>query len=164
MRLVRLIAVIIAVPGMLFAQGAQVPFGGLQHDSSLPVEIVADQLTVDQSDGAVMFVGNVVIGQGDMRMTADEMTVSYSAGDDGDTGRIERIVAKGNVVLVNGAEAAQAQSAEYSIDDGVVVLVGDVIMTQGQNALSSARMVINLTDGTARMEGRVRTILQSGSN
>jgi lipopolysaccharide export system protein LptA len=35
-------------------------------------------------------------------------------------------------------------------------------MAQGNNAISSDRMTVDLDGGTARMEGRVKTILQTG--
>lgn len=147
-----------------FAQGAQVPFGGLKHDASLPVEITADQLSVDQADGSAMFVGNVVIGQGEMRLSAGKVRVEYTAEGGDPTGRIRRLMASGGVTLVNGSEAAEAQEAEYTIATGTIVMKGDVILTQGANALSSQRMVVDLGSGLATLEGRVKTILQSGGN
>ena len=153
-----------AVPFMSAAQGTQVAFGGLKHDSSLPVEITADQLEVNQADGNATFSGNVVIGQGEMRLSAGKVVVEYAASNGDATGRIARLQASGGVLLVNGAEAAEARQADYDIDRGTVVMSGDVILTQGQNALSSQRMVVNLSSGTATMEGRVKTILQSGGN
>ena len=147
--------------GSAFAQGAQVAFGGLQHDTTLPVEVTADQLQVDQSDGSATFSGNVVIGQGEMRLSAAQVLVNYTTGQD-TTGEIEEMRASGGVTLVTGAEAAEAREAVYSIDKGTIVLSGDVILTQGRNALSGERMVVDLRSGVGTMEGRVRTILQSG--
>ncbi|MDB4112284.1 lipopolysaccharide transport periplasmic protein LptA, partial [Yoonia sp.] len=46
----------------------------------------------------------------------------------------------------------------------LLVLTGEVLLTQGASAISAGRMVINVTDGTALMDGRVRTILQQGDN
>ena len=63
------------------------------------------------------------------------------------------------MVLVNGPDAAEADRAEYSVGSGVVVMTGDVLLTQGSNALTSDRMTVNLTTGTANMVGRVKTIL-----
>ena len=40
-------------------------------------------------------------------------------------------------------------------------MTGNVLLTQGANALSSNNMTVNLTTGTAQMNGRVRTILQN---
>ena len=41
---------------------------------------------------------------------------------------------------------------------------GGVILTQGQNALSAERMIVDLNTGKATLEGRVKTILQTGGN
>ncbi len=146
------------------AQGTQVPFGGLRQDASLPVEITADQLKVDQGDGSAEFIGNVRVGQGEMRLSAARVRVEYAAENGEATGRISRLLASGGVTLVNGAEAAEADEAEYSIEKGQIVMIGHVILTQGANALSSARMVIDLNKGSAVLHGRVKTIFKSGGN
>ncbi len=153
---------LIALPFQTAAQTTEIPFGNLRQDTSLPVEISAERLEVDQAEGTAMFSGNVVVGQGDMRLKADRIQVIYAAGDD--RGRIARLEAAGNVVLVSGAEAAEAERAIYTIESGQVVMEGNVILTQGGNALSSERMLVNLKDGTALLEGRVRTILNPGGN
>lgn len=147
-----------------FAQETQVPFGGLQHDSSLPVEISADQLNINQSDGTAVFSGNVLIGQGTMRLSAGMVLVEYSAGEGQATGQISRLLASGGVTLTNGAEAVEAMEAEYSIDSGTIILTGGVILTQGDNVLSSERIVVDLNTGIATLDGRVRTIFQTGGN
>lgn len=152
------------VPVLAFAQGAQVAFGGLKHDSSLPVEVSADSLEVNQTDGTAVFIGNVVIGQGDMRITAARVDVEYAAQDTGSAGRISTMRASGGVAVVTGADAAQGNEALYTIDTGSIVMTGDVVLTQGENALSGQRLVVNLEDGTGVMEGRVKTIFQTGGS
>lgn len=146
------------------SQGAQVAFGGFVQDTTLPVEIAADQLTINQSDGSATFTGNVLIGQGEMRLSADKVRVEYVTSDGDSTGRVSRLLATGSVTLVNGAEAAEAAEAEYSIDTGIIVMSGGVILTQGRNALSADRMIVDLKSGVATLEGRVRTIFQTGEN
>lgn len=143
------------------AQGAQIAFGGLKHDSSLPIEITAEQLTIDQSDGSAVFTGDVLIGQGEMRLSAAKVRVEYVTGE-GSTGEISRLHATGGVTLVNGAEAAEAVDAVYTVTSAQVVMTGSVILTQGQNALSGDRLTVDLTSGTGQMDGRVKTILQPG--
>ncbi|WP_299139658.1 LptA/OstA family protein [uncultured Tateyamaria sp.] len=142
------------------AQGTKVAFGAIQQDTSAPVEVSADELSVDQATGAAIFTGNVVIGQGAMRLSAARVLVIYRQDSQG----IQRLEATGGVTLVSGPDAAESQRADYDIDDGVIVMTGDVLMTQGQSALSADRMTVNLDDGTARMQGRVKTILQTGNN
>ncbi|WP_226779866.1 LptA/OstA family protein [Oceaniglobus trochenteri] len=143
------------------AQGTGIDFGGLKQDTSQPVEVASDSLQIDQSDGTAMFSGNVLVTQGEMRLSAGSVRVIYAAGA---AGRISEMHASGGVTLVNGAEAAEAREAVYSIDKGTVVMTGDVILTQGQTALSSNSLVIDLNTGTGTLEGRVRTVFQPGSN
>ncbi len=146
------------------AQGAQVAFGGLQHDSSLPIEMAADELTINQEDGTAVFKGNVVIGQGQMRLSATLVQVEYAAAQGDVSGKISRLIASGGVTLVSGAEAAEAETAIYSVETGVIIMTGNVLLTQGANALSSESLEVDLKTGTGTMKGRVRTILQSGGN
>ncbi|MEE9387844.1 MAG: lipopolysaccharide transport periplasmic protein LptA [Paracoccaceae bacterium] len=151
-------------PASLIAQGADVAFGGLQHDASQPIEISADQLSIDQSDGSAQFVGNVLIGQGDLRLSAGKVLVQYAASANEATGNISRLMASGGVTLTSGSEAAEAESAEYSLETSVITMIGNVILTQGRNALSAQRMVIDLKTGRATMAGRVRTIFRTDNN
>ncbi|MGR3563391.1 lipopolysaccharide transport periplasmic protein LptA [Phaeobacter sp. 22II1-1F12B] len=134
-----------------------VAFGGIKADPTLPVEVTADSLDVNQADGSAEFKGNVRIGQGEMRISAQRVLVIYNQ----DQSTIQRMEAVGDVVLVSGPDAAEADRADYSIDTGVIVMTGNVLLTQGANALSSNNMTVNLTTGTAQMNGRVRTILQN---
>jgi lipopolysaccharide export system protein LptA len=153
----------LAMTGAALAQ-TQFPFGGLKGDPTLPVEVSSDSLAVSQTDGSATFSGNVVIGQGEMRLSADMVVVEYAAGDNGTGGRISRLHATGKVTLVNGTEAAEADEALYTIDTGIVVMTGNVILTQGKNAISGEKLTVDLKNGTGTMDGRVRTVLQPGGN
>ena len=73
----RLAILAAAVPVLALAQGTQVPFGGLHHDASQPVEITADRLDVDQAAGSAVFTGTVKVGQGTLRLAADRVDVFY---------------------------------------------------------------------------------------
>ena len=102
-----------------------------------------------------------------MRLSADKVLVIYKTADDsGAKAGIERLEATGNVVLVSGPDAAEAQRAEYTIDKGTIVMTGNVLLNQEGGTLASNRLEVNLTSGTARMAGRVKTILNpdGGSN
>ncbi len=162
LRVIFITLALVAMPAIATAQGTQIAFGGLKHDTTQPVEITSDQLQINQADGSAVFSGNVVIGQGTMRLSAARVVVEYAKNGGGQ--RISKLHASGGVVLVNGGEAVESQEAIYSIDNGTIVMSGDVILTQGQSALSSNRMVVDLKTGQATLEGRVKTILQTGGN
>jgi lipopolysaccharide export system protein LptA len=155
-----LLCLLAAAPVAAHAQGASVAFGGLKQDTSQPVEISADQLAVNQADGTATFSGNVLVGQGQMRLSAGSVRVEYGA----DGKAIERLHATGGVTLASGAEAAEAREAVYTIASGQVVMTGDVMLTQGQSALSGQKLVIDLKAGTGVVEGRVQTIFVPGGN
>lgn len=141
--------------GAAHAQETRVAFGNTKADTTLPVEVTADSLDVNQADGSAEFTGEVLVVQGDMRLTADRVFVIYDRAEN----RIARLEATGEVLLVSGEDAAEADRADYSIDSGTIVMTGNVLLTQGPSALSSERMTVDLTTGTARMAGRVKTIL-----
>lgn len=161
LRLAFLLTLLLA-PRAALGQGAEVPFGGLEHDSTLPVEITAEALELDQAAGTAIFTGAVRVAQGELRLAADRMEVFY-AGEEGGTGAVQRMLATGNVTLSNGAEAAEAQRATYEVASGIVEMEGEVLLTQGRNALSSERLRIDLEAGTGRLEGRVQTIFTPGA-
>ena len=143
-----------------WAQGASVAFGTIAQDTSLPVEVSSDELSVDQETGTAIFTGNVVIGQGEMRLSAPRVLVVYQSEQSG----IARLEATGGVTLVSGPDAAEAQLADYSIDTGTIVMRGNVLLAQGRSAISADQMTIQLKDGTAQMSGNVRTRLETGSD
>jgi lipopolysaccharide export system protein LptA len=152
-----------ALPALGLAQGTQVPFGGLSHDATLPVEITADRLDLDQAAGSAVFTGGVKVGQGTLRLAADRVEVFYDEASTQPTGKVQRMIASGNVTLASGTEAAEADHAVYEVAAGTIAMQGNVLLTQGQNALSSERLDIDLNQGTGRLEGRVQTIFVPGS-
>jgi lipopolysaccharide export system protein LptA len=149
------------VPLPAFGQGTEVSFGGIRADTSQPVEVTADQLNVNQNDGTAIFTGNVIVIQGDMRLTAPRLQVEYGTEDKSE---IERLHATGGVTMVSGPEAAEAQEAVYTVAAGEVVLTGDVLLTQKGSTMSGQQLFVDLDSGTGRMEGRVKTILLPGKN
>ena len=155
------LALAVMLPTAVFSQAATIAFGGLRADTSLPVEATADQLSVNQADGTAVFSGNVVIVQGEMRLSAAEVRIEYA---DGNTSKIERLHASGGVILVNGKDAAESAEAIYTIASGEVVLTGNVLLTQSGGTLEGDKLIVDLNTGKGRMDGRVRTVLQPAGN
>lgn len=137
-----------------------IDLGGITADPKAPVEVSADNLSVDQDSGTAVFSGNVVIGQGDLRLSAGSVRVVYSDS----TGDIAQLLATDGVTLVTGSEAAEAATADYNLTTGILTLSGSVLLTQGASALSAEQMTIDLNSGRAQMSGRVRTVFQQDGN
>jgi lipopolysaccharide export system protein LptA len=141
-----------------FAQTTSVQFNGMKSDPTLPVELTSDVLEVNQADGTAIFSGNAVATQGEMKLSATTLRAEYSEADK----VVDRIIATGNVLLVNPTDAVEADKAVYTVASSEVVFTGNVLMTQGATAISAQTMVIDLTSGTGRMEGRVTTTFVPG--
>ena len=145
-------------PGAALAQ-TQVPFAGLGGDRAAPVELSAERLEVDQATGLATFSGDVTVVQGELRLGAERVVVEYATDAETGRNRIARLLAEGGVLLVTPQDAAEAAEAVYDLDAGEIALTGDVVLTQGANALAGDRLVIDLASRTGRMEGRVRTVI-----
>lgn len=162
---------ICAVAALAVPSAAQTPgpFGGFKHDRTAPIEITANALEVRQAENLAIFSGEVIAGQGTLRLTADRVEVLYDQEDtsDSETGAIKNMQAEGSVFLSNGSETAQGGWAEYDVESGMVRMGGSVVLTQGQNVISGDSLVIDLTEGTGRIEGsgtgRVKSIFTPSS-
>ena len=99
-----------------------------------------------------------------MRLSAEWVLVEYVVLGDGSLGSdIQTITAKDNVVLVTPEEAAEGDNAVYTPLTNLVVMTGNVLLTQGSNTVAGNRLTVNLETGIGEVEGRVRTVLQPGS-
>lgn len=157
----------LALAAMLWAGTvlAQVNLGARRgsNTSNQPIEIAADNLEVLQERQLAIFRGNVDVAQGEMRLRADELHVFYrdrnatqpqaaqpqrpaapavpSAGGP-DMGAISRIEAKGKVFISSADEKAQGDYADYNVDKKVIVLQGNVVLTQKDNVLRCAKVTM----------------------
>lgn len=154
-----LFVLLILAPLSAVAQGTNISLGEIRADPNAPVEIGADSLTIDQETGRALFEGNVVVGQGDLRLGAQRVEVFYSE----TTGNVTRLLASGGVTFVTSTEAAEANNADYNLAAGTLILSGSVLLSQGASAISADEMHINLSDGSAQMTGRVRTVFTQGN-
>lgn len=146
----------LALAAPLSAQGVNIGFPGLRQDSQAPIEVTSDNLSVNQQAGGATFEGNVVITQGEMKLSAAKVDVEHGA--DGAGFRMLR--ASGGVTLVTASDAAESQSATYEVATGALVMSGAVLLTQGEMTISGDTLRADLRNGTGRMEGRVKTLFQ----
>jgi lipopolysaccharide export system protein LptA len=141
------------------AETAKVAFSGLKADPTLPVEVKADTLSVDQAKGEAIFTGNVTVTQGDMKLTANEVKVEYAA----DQKAVNTIYATGDVLLINATEAAQGDAAVYTVATGAVQMTGNVLLTQGQTVISGDELTMDIGTGIGQMHGNISTTFVPGN-
>ena len=95
-------------------------------------------------------------------MAAGQVRVLYSETD----GRraVDEVVASGGVLVTRGADAAEGRDARFDVASALLTMAGGVLVTQGPTAVAGDRMVVNMRTGSGSVEGRVRTVLDTGDN
>jgi lipopolysaccharide export system protein LptA len=164
-------------------QGPPNALQGFSQNRDKPVKIQAASLEVREKDKMATFTGDVQVFQGDTEMRCKSLVVFYEegAGKDGKDGahkntlkaadagphgqqEISRIEAKGGVVVVQKDQHAQGDTAHFNMKENTVTLVGNVIVTRGQDVLRGQRLVVDLTSGVSKMDqGRVEGLFQARS-
>ena len=141
-------------PNFISSAQAQSPVT-TKHDSSQPIEITADELEVQQEKQLATFTGNVQAIQGEIRLQAASLQVSYRAQDaDADVGgAISRIIATGEVFFSSPGQTAQGDSGIYDVDKNLVTLEGKVVLTREDNVIKGNRLVLNVATGRSKVSG-----------
>src|SRR5690606_3739730 len=140
------VAVSVAI-GVTSLAGAQAIAG---FNSNQPVNYAADRIELQDRQQRVVLSGDVVINQGDLRLTAGRTTVSYT--NNGSL-QIQRIDATGGVTVTRGSERAQGAAGVYDFNRNVIVLSGGVALRRGGDTLNGGRLTIDLDTGLSTVDG-----------
>jgi lipopolysaccharide export system protein LptA len=163
--------------------------GGVQSlgkSNKGPINIQSDSLELRDKDKTATFINNVRLVQDDTVIECKVLVVYYE--DDpkaapktgGSRGRgpqlgqageqqISRVEAKGGVILTQKDQTATGDNGVYDVKANTFTLVGDVVLTQGQNVVRGDRLWVDLTTNLSRVEskktgpGRVQGLFQPNS-
>jgi lipopolysaccharide export system protein LptA len=135
-------------------------------DTSTPIQVEADRMETSQEDGVVLFSGNVQAHQGDLIINADEMTVLYTKAQSQSTAsigtaadlsqKIDKIIAKGNVKIVQGDWVAVGETMDFNANERIVILAGNSKAWQDQNMVSGEKIVLYLDEKKSVVEKSTR--------
>ncbi|WP_417483540.1 LptA/OstA family protein [Maricaulis sp.] len=145
--MIRLLVRLTALSCLLLAPlaGAHAQIG----DSSQPLDTIADRIENLDSEGRTILTGHVDITQGDRRIMADRVELVWTQPEDGSRGDIERVVATGHVRYFSPLQNATGDLGVYEMGQDTITLTGDVVITQGENVITTTRFVSNLTSGNS---------------
>lgn len=148
-------------------------FQGFTRNRKDPVNIEANSLEVRDKEKIAVFRGNVVVVQGDTTMRCRELEVHYEGNALGNdprqkvpatksqqksesAQRIRRLIAVGGVIVTAKDQKAVGDKGTFEMATNIVVLEGNVVVTQGQNVIHGDKLTVNLTAGTSRVDGMKR--------
>ena len=148
---------------------------GLNSGAAAPIQISADRLETNSTENYAEFIGDVEAVQGSFSMRADTLRIYYRRGKDlselGDARQesIIRIVAGGNVIIESVDQRAEAEHAEYSVEDGIIALTGpSAMVTDGKNSIRGKKITLNRATGQISVAGgqdsRVQAVFFSDRN
>lgn len=148
---------ILLIGWVLSVSLGQLPVLAQFEDSSeAPIEITADTMEWLNDERIAIARGNADAVQGSYTLSAHVLTAHMaetSPEDSNAPSRIRRIDAEGNVILTTPKETARGGTGTYDLEKKTAVLVGAVVLTQGDNVLHGQKLVMDLTTGRSRLEG-----------
>lgn len=155
--------VIIFLPVNVYAQQSNM----FNFDRTKPVEITADNLTVDDIQNRGDFEGNVDVIQGDFRLRASRLSIFYDRNAKNDNitgqGKIRNLVATGNVTLSTRTESARSNRIDYNLIQKMIYLQGNVLITRVNGTISGETVEINTATRHIKIKSqknkRVRTVI-----
>jgi lipopolysaccharide export system protein LptA len=124
-----------------------------EADSKAPIEITSDSMEWQNEQRIAIARGNADAIQGRYHLHAQVLTAYLNEAEGGAMGRIQLIEAEGGVRLTTPEETANGAVGTYDVGRKMVVLEGDVVLTQGDNVLRGERLVMNLETGRSTLEG-----------
>src|SRR5262249_28487511 len=143
--------------------------------SKEPISIDADKLVYYDKDHKAIYSGNVVVTQGDTKMTCTAMTVfldrSPAQGQNqaaataqkpnaapdgrsspsGDSG-VKHLEATGPVTVISKTQVATGDSGRYDKAENKVWLIGHVTLSDGQNVTKGDMLTYDLKTGQATID------------
>jgi lipopolysaccharide export system protein LptA len=141
--------------------------------SKEPISIDADKLVYYDKEHRAVYSGNVVVIQGDTKMTCSAMTVlldhaptqgaasqskeaapqstNGQSGPTADAG-VKHLDAAGPVTVVSKTQVATGDNGSYDKAEGKVRLIGHVTLSDGQNVTKGDKLTYDLKSGQATVD------------
>ena len=131
-------------------------------NSKEPISIDADKLVYYDKERKAVYSGNVVVVQGDTKMTCSVMTVlldraptqgasqptNGQPGPATDSG-VKHLDATGPVTVVSKTQVATGDRGSYDKAEDKVWLIGHVTLSDGQNVTKGDKLTYDLKNGLA---------------
>ncbi len=106
-----------------------------------PVQVSADKLSVFKKDSRALYSGHAKAVRDTMTLTCDELEVFFDSKSE-----VDHLVARGNVVAIDGEREARGDQATYDNTTGLLTVTGNPRGKQGPREIDGE--VVTFTTGT----------------
>ncbi len=124
-----------------------------------PLNITSDRLEANQKDKTIIFDGHVVVVQDDLTITGNRMTVHQMESNDPNAStsammnKIDRVEVEGSVNITQQGRVATAEKAVYYQGEQKIVLLGNPVVTQGEDSVKGRMITLFLAEERSIVEG-----------
>lgn len=122
---------------------------GFRVNRQEPIHITSDRMEVDRKKNTVVYTGQVVAIQGDLKMQSKKLTATYSP----DMKKLTEIVAEGEVRIAQGDRLATGSRAVFNGVAQTITLTGNPVVRQGNSQVSGNKIVFFIEEDRAIAEG-----------
>ncbi|MGB1882316.1 MAG: lipopolysaccharide transport periplasmic protein LptA [Gammaproteobacteria bacterium] len=114
----------------------------LSSDYEQPIEIEADFAELDDEEGTTVYVGNVIVVQGSIRMTGDRLRVNFTEERELKDAYLEGQLATFRQTPDEGQEDVEGEAVmiEYHALENMLYLIEKAKVTQGQRLTQGHRI------------------------
>ncbi|MFH2124600.1 MAG: lipopolysaccharide transport periplasmic protein LptA [Pseudomonadota bacterium] len=116
-----------------------------------PINIEADRMVSLEQKNSVLFSGNVLATQADVKIRSNEMTVYYSQAAKGKGQEVKKLLCVGNVEITRGDWLGTGKKMDYLAQERKVILTGDAKAWQGKNQVSGETIVYYIDEGRSEV-------------
>ncbi|HTS40054.1 MAG TPA: LptA/OstA family protein [Xanthobacteraceae bacterium] len=164
---IRLFLAVLAVVFAAFGAAAQSTVSnalqGFTQNNDRPVQIKAQSFEIRDKQHTAVFSGSVHVVQGDTQIRCRSLIVTYdpqgtsgsapaAAPGPGGRSQISRLEALGGVTVTQKDQVASGDTGIYDLRAKTIMLVGNVVVSQGQQVMRGERLVVDLNTGVSRVE------------
>jgi lipopolysaccharide export system protein LptA len=149
--------------------------------SKEPITITSDNLEYQYQDGIVIYRGDVLAVQGDVKVKSNELRITLVKSDDSngkkvtakaatdldnaDASKLQTVVATGSVRIDQGTKWAVAGKATFDQTKRTLVLTENPVVHDGPNEVLGDRITVYMDENRSIVEGgpkRVKATLIPG--
>jgi lipopolysaccharide export system protein LptA len=184
-----------STPAATASSGPPNALQGFSQNRDKPLKITSASLEVRDKEKIATFSGDVHLVQGDTTLRSKTLIVFYDDEADGKSDasksdaqkpakppavagadaapisqQIRRVEAKGGVLVTQKDQTATGESGIFDMQANTVTLLGNVVISQGQNVVRGDRLTVDLNSGVSRVECgktqgqcRVQALIQPNS-
>ncbi|EIJ43669.1 lipopolysaccharide transport periplasmic protein LptA [Beggiatoa alba B18LD] len=134
----------------------------LATDKDQPINITAEQATIDDIKGIAIYEGNVVVTQGTIRIEADKVTLTYTKKQ-----TLDKVILDGNPARFkqrpdNSTEDlnAKAEKMEYFATENRLQLTQNAEVWQGKDTFTGQRITYDTERGIIKANQKVQVTIQ----